>query len=942
MEYKDSLNLPKTDFKMKANLPNNEPKKLQFWNENNIYQKLTDKNKDGEKFIFHDGPPYANGDIHYGHILNKILKDFVIKYKNMSGKQTKVINGWDCHGLPIELQVDKKIKKKKREMTKQQLIEKYREYAITQVNNQKEQFKRLGVFSDWNITYKTMDFQYEAQIVREFGKIAEKGALYKGKKPVHWCSSCVTALAEAEIEYDDHTSFSVYVKFKLNYEFEGVEELKGKDLYVVIWTTTPWTLPANMGISLNPKFEYSVIELDGEYLIMATDLIEAVKADAELEGEYRTVHKFKGNLLDNETCDHPFINRKSLIMNGDHVTLEAGTGCVHTAPGHGMDDYIIGLKYGLDVFNPVDNYGKYTDDYPEMKGVKISEANKTIETMMHEKGILLNKPGKRIRHSYPHCWRCGNPVIFRATKQWFIPMDGEFKLREKTLKEIKNVEWIPKWGEDRINGMISNRPDWCISRQRTWGIPIPVFYCENEECDTEVLDVNIINKVADAFEKEGIAAWYNHDTEYFLGEGYKCKKCGGTHFRKEKDILDVWFDSGVSYAAVMENMQHETEKIDLYLEGSDQHRGWFHSSLLTSMITRNHAPYKKVLTHGFVMAADGKKLSKKLKNYEPPQRFINTQGVEILRLWVAAEDYRNDTRFGQEIIKRIKEAYRKFRNTMRYALSNLYDFNIAENEVKYGDMHPLDKWAMNKINGFVKKVIDAYENYEFHLIYYYMNELCAADLSSFYFSIIKDTLYVEAPDSPRRRGIQTVLFHIADKMAKLLAPVMSFTAEEIYQSIPNVADKKESVFLEDLPVFDTNIHDDELLSTMTELRKVKDEVQKELEKMRKDKIIGQNLDARVEILLPENVNFDILLQKGAQFNEFLSEIALFLIVSDVKIVTEADSSFVDTEMEGLKIKVAKAEGEKCERCWTWHVDTNKNKDFENTCPRCAAVMKEIS
>ncbi len=935
MEYKNTLNLPKTAFKMKANLPNTEPKRLKFWDDLNLYNKLIEKNKDNEKFVFHDGPPYANGDIHYGHILNKVLKDFVLKYKNMTGKQTKVIMGWDCHGLPIELQVDKKLGKKKREMSKSQIIDECRKYATKQIANQKEQFKRLGILSDWNLTYHTMDFKYEAGIVREFGKMAKTGVLFKGDKPVHWCPSCVTALAEAEIEHDDHTSLSVYVKFVLNYDFKDVAELAGKETKIVIWTTTPWTLPANLGISLHPRLEYAVIKHDGEYLIMAKELIEKVKVDAEL-GDYEIIHTFLGSLLDKETAQHPFIDRKSLIMNGDHVTLEAGTGCVHTAPGHGMDDYIIGQKYGLEPFNPVDNYGKYNELYPEMQGVKYTVANAQIEEMMVEKGVLLNKPGKRIKHSYPHCWRCSKPVIFRATPQWFIALDGKFGLRKKALTKIPEVEWIPKWGESRINGMIENRPDWCISRQRTWGIPIPTFYCN--ECDTDIVDQDAIEKVAQSFETEGINAWHNHDVDYFLGD-HTCK-CGSKSFRKETDILDVWFDSGVSYATVMENMQGEDLPVDLYLEGSDQHRGWFHSSLLTSLISRDKAPYKKVITHGFVMASNGKKLSKKLKNYELPQKFINRNGVELLRLWVSAEDYKNDTRFGQQIIDRIKESYRKFRNTTKYALSNLYDFNYDTDAISTEEMHPLDKWAMMKLNRFTKNVIDAYENYEFHLIYYNMNDFISSDLSAFYFSIIKDTLYVEGADSLRRRSIQTVLFSIVRDISKLLAPVMSFTSEEIYQVLPAFNDKKESVFLDELPKYDSSLENEETLEEISKLRKVRDAVQKELEKMRKDKLIGQNLDAKVEILFPEGYSTKVLEGTTDVFSKFLSEFGLFLIVSDVKIVDSADDSFVDTDIEGLKIKVAKADGAKCERCWTWSVTVGKNEIHPTCCERCASVVTE--
>ncbi len=936
MDYKDTLNLPQTKFAMKANLPENEPKKLVFWDENQIYEKLVKQNSGKNPFLFHDGPPYANGDIHYGHILNKVLKDIVLKYKNMSGNETKIIMGWDCHGLPIELQVDKKIGKAKRDMSKAEILKECRLYATEQISNQKEQFKRLGVFSNWDYRYHTMDFSYEAQIIREFGKIAEKKVLYKGKKPVHWCPSCVTALAEAEIEYDDHTSFSVYVTFKLNYSFP---ELDGRDVYIVIWTTTPWTLPANLGISLHPDYEYVVIESKGKLLVFAKDLLESVGKDIDL-GDYKILHQFKGKELDRETCDHPFIDRKSLIMNGTHVTLEAGTGCVHTAPGHGMDDYIIGLQYGLDVFNPVDQYGKYTEDFPEMQGVSIKEANKLIEDKMAEMGVLLNEKGKRVKHSYPHCWRCSNPIIFRATEQWFIPMDSEFALREKALKEIKKVEWIPKWGEDRINGMIENRPDWCISRQRLWGIPIPVFYCQ--ECGLEVVEPKFISKVADAFENEGIEAWHNHEASFFMEDGYKCSKCGSKEFRKESDILDVWFDSGVSYAAVMEKMQGVELPVDLYLEGSDQHRGWFHSSLLTSVITRDKAPYKKVLTHGFVMADDGKKLSKKLKNFEAPAVFINKNGVEILRLWVASEDYRNDTRFGPTIITRIQESYRKFRNTARYALSNLYDFNLESNDVEltpYSELHFLDRWTLSKLSLFTDRVLKAYENYEFHMIYYYLNELCAADLSAFYFSIIKDPLYADRVDGARRRSIQTVLFYIVDTLSRVLAPILSFTAEEIYGETPNYKDKKESVFLAGFPEIHKDWIDNNLMKQIDSFSEIRDAIQKELEKARRDKIIGQNLDAKVELFSNSKYDFSVFNETGSVYRDFDFEIASYFIVSQFKVVDSKGDDFVETDVKDLFVKVGKADGGKCERCWTYSTKLGTLENHPDLCPRCSEVIE---
>ena len=725
MDYKETLNLPVTEFPMRGNLPQREPEMLARWEALELNRELEAADAGRPRFILHDGPPYANGHIHIGHALNKILKDLVIKSKRMQGFYTPYVPGWDCHGLPIELKVDQELGAKKREMSKAQVRKECRAYAEKWITTQSAEFQRLGIFGDWEHPYLTMTTRYEAATARELARFAERGGLYKGKKPVHWCPSCVTALAEAEVEYADHTSPSIYVKFPFVDELPAeLAELAGKPLSFVIWTTTPWTIPANLAVCLHPELPYVAVETGGELLVMAAGLYEKVLASLGIS-DYTVRATFAAPIFEKLRCRHPFYERDSLLVLGDYVTLEAGTGCVHTAPGHGQDDYLTGLRYGLEIYNPVDDHGRYRDDVEFFAGLHVQkEANAAVSAKLAEVGALLAE-GK-VSHSYPHCWRCKKPIIFRATEQWFISMEAN-DLRGKALKHINDVQWIPHWGRERIYNMIENRPDWCISRQRTWGVPITTFYCK--KCGESLADGKVMHHVADLFEEGGSDIWFEREAKELLPAGTTCPKCGHDDFDKEQDILDVWFDSGVSHAAVLETTAKLASPADMYLEGSDQHRGWFHSSLLACVGTRDAAPYKAVLTHGFVLDENGRPMSKSMGNVVAPEKVIQKYGAEILRLWVATQDYRNDTRVGDQILQQVSEAYRRIRNTARYILGNLFDFDPVADSVPDGDLLEIDRWALSRLEGLVARVTRAYNDYEFHVLYHAVHNFCSVDLS---------------------------------------------------------------------------------------------------------------------------------------------------------------------------------------------------------------------
>ncbi|MDT8318168.1 MAG: isoleucine--tRNA ligase [bacterium] len=934
MDYKETLNLPGTAFPMKANLAGREPETLKKWEEENIYGRIRELSEGREKFILHDGPPYANGNIHIGHALNKVLKDIIVKSRQMNGFDAPYVPGWDCHGLPIELQVEKKLGKKKHELTTVEVRKLCREYAESFVDIQRDDFKRLGVFGDWERPYLTMNHEYEAAIVRELGRFMESGSLYKGKKPVHWCASCRTALAEAEVEYADHESSSIYVKFPIKSDIGAkVPELKGKKPSVVIWTTTPWTIPANMAVCLHPDFSYAAVEAQNktgkDILIIAEDLLEKCMAELGVEG-YKTVATFKGSVLENEVCSHPFLERESLVINGRHVTLEAGTGCVHTAPGHGQDDYVVGLKYGLEVYNPVNNGGVYNDDVEFFAGEHVFKANPLVIEKLEEVGALLK--ASRLKHSYPHCWRCKKPILFRATDQWFISMEKN-DLRKKALAEINSTEWIPAWGKDRIYSMVENRPDWCLSRQRAWGVPVTAFRCSS--CEEMVMDSEIVEKIAAMVEKESSDVWFAKDAAELLPEGFKCPSCGGSDFEKEKDILDVWFDSGVSHSAVLEQREELGSPADLYLEGSDQHRGWFHSSLLASVGTRGRAPYKMVLTHGFVVDKKGKKMSKSAGNVIAPQDVIKKYGADILRLWVSAEDYSDDIKISEENLTRISDAYRRIRNTARYILGNLGEFDRKKDALPYAELEELDRWALHRLNILIGKVQNAYESFEFHQIYHAVHNFCSIDMSAFYLDILKDRLYCSGSLSEWRRSAQTVLFEIIDAIVKLMAPVISFTAEEIWSHMPAFEGKEPSVHMTRLPEPKKEWSDEALAERWGRLIQIRGEVSKALELARRDKVIGHSLDAGVVV------------EAGDELSDFLRsfepELNRIFIISKASIAAldGKTPTYESEEIEGLKIAVSSASGEKCERCWNYDDSTGSNVKNLKVCSRCYEVVKEI-
>lgn len=923
-DYNSTLNLPKTDFPMRAGLPKSEPQFLEKWEKENLYEKVLEKNKNNPKYVVHDGPPYANGDIHMGHALNKILKEFVVRYKNMTGFFSPFVPGWDTHGLPTELKARAKAGvKSSGEISTAELRDLCKEFVLNYVDDQRNQFKRLGILADWNNPYITLQKEYEAKQIEVFAEMADKGYIYRGLKPVYWCPDCQTALAEAEIEYSNDKCYSVYVKFALADDYGKLSSM-GADVsktYFVIWTTTTWTLPANVAICVGPKFNYALLKCGDEYYVMAEELCKSVMETAGIES-YEVIGSIKGSELEFMKAQHPFLDRESLVILGDHVTLESGTGCVHTAPGHGVDDFEVCRKYKeLPIVVPVDKSGVLTAEAGIFEGLSVEKANKPIADYLKETGDLLAT--KKIEHQYPHCWRCKQPILFRATEQWFCSID---KFKDKAVEEIKKVNWVPSWGEDRITSMVKERRDWCISRQRKWGVPIPIFFCK--ECGKPLIDKNLILKVADLFRKEGSNSWFTKSTEEILGDAPVCKKCSSHNFRKETDIMDVWFDSGTSHLSVCKQRPELKYPADLYLEGADQYRGWFQSSLLTAVAISGMAPYKNVVTHGWVVDGEGRKQSKSLGNGIEPQTVIDKYGADILRLWVSSADYHADMRISNEILKQLSESYRKIRNTARYILGNLYDFNPDKDMVRLNDILPFDKWAISKLNKVIAKVRKAYKEFEFYQVYHSIYNFCVVDMSNFYLDVLKDRLYVEKSDSLSRRAAQTTIYLILDSLLRLLCPILAFTTEEIWQCMPHRSrDNKDAVLLNDMPnEHEINV-DDEFNKTWDILGLIREDVKKVLEVARKDKIIGSSLEAKV-IIYCNGAKYDLL----ASLKESLKEI---FIVSAVEIEKSGEGKFTGEKNTDVTITVEKAAGEKCERCWSYSEDVSDN---EKICNRCRKIL----
>ncbi len=924
MDYKKTLNLPKTDFAMKANLAKREPKILEKWKRMDLYHKLREAAKDRPRYILHDGPPYANGHIHLGTALNKILKDMIVKSRQFMGYDSVYVPGWDCHGLPIEHQVEKELGAQKLSMSQLELRHHCRAYAEKYIDIQRQEFKRLGVVGDWENPYLTMAYDYEATIARELGKFISQGSVYKSKKPIYWCSSCRTALAEAEVEYEGHESPSIYVKFPLIDDLsQRVSNLDSKKVFVIIWTTTPWTIPANLAIALHPDFHYAVVAFGDEAWIIADELVDEVMAKAEIS-DYGILARLSAADLEGMKCTHPFIDRESVLVQAPYVTLDVGTGCVHTAPGHGREDFETALRYGLDIYSPVDDDGCFTEDVAYFASQFVFDANSGVKEKIAEAGNLVRE--ETITHSYPHCWRCKEPVIFRATEQWFISMESN-GLREKALESIeKEVEWLPAWGQERIYGMIANRPDWCISRQRAWGVPITVFYCQ--ECSEILASPEVLEYVVSRFAQEGADIWFSEETANLLPPQATCSKCGGSTFAKEMDILDVWFESGVSYAAVLEPREDLRSPADLYLEGSDQHRGWFHSSLLASVGTRGHAPYQNVLTHGFVVDGSGRKMSKSLGNVIVPDEVIEKYGAEILRLWVAAEDYRDDIRISEEILQRLSEAYRRIRNTCRFLLGNLSDFDPEQDRVEVASMESLDRWALHRLQRLVRKVVQAYERFEFHKIYHAIHNFCVVDLSAFYLDVLKDRLYVSAATSGQRRSAQTALFEIAVTLVRLMAPILAFTAEEVWEHIPSFPGKSESVHLELKPEVVAAYEDEALDEQWNRILAIRAEVNRALELARKNGEVGHSLDAEITLGVSGE-----LLEHVRGFEDGLSRV---FIVSRVRLAEPGslDTGIEAVDIPGMLIQVEPSSAEKCARCWVHDATVGTHRDQPEICSRC--------
>lgn len=929
-EYKNTLNLPQTTLAMRANATVRELEIQKFWEENNIYEKMIAERDKTNSFVLHDGPPYLSSEkIHVGTAMNKILKDILIKYKSQKGFYAPYVPGYDGHGLPIENAVVKNIKGGRHAISEVELRAKCREFAHKNLKGQESEFKRLGVLGNWENPYLTIDPEYEAEQVRVFGEMYKKGYIEKGLKPVYWCAACETALAEAEVEYADHTSTSIYVRFK--FDDESVKKISSilnnangnKDVYAIIWTTTPWTIPSNMAISMHPRFEYTFFEYKNDVYVAAQELLASFLKDVEWdEADIKVLGTCVGQDLELLATKHPLVDRKSPIILGEHVTLDAGTGSVHTAPGHGLEDYEVGCKYNIDVFSPLDGSGIWTETVgiPELVGVPYYKGNSMVIEMLQKCGALLQQ--QDIQHSYPHCWRCKKPVIYRATPQWFVKVD---KFRDKALEAIHGVKWIPASGENRIGNMVESRTDWCISRQRAWGVPIPIFYCE--DCGEVICDDRTIENVARIFEEESSDAWVKYSAEELLPEGYVCPKCGKKHFKKEKDIMDVWFDSGVSWRAVVEKRSEELghTPVDMYLEGSDQHRGWFQSSLLTSIATQGKAPYKQVLTHGFVFGEDGRKMSKSLGNYIRPDDIIKNYGADILRLWAASVDYRNDIKIGNNIVGQLTEIFKKTRNTARFLIGNLFDFDPNSDYVEYDELKNIDKFALHKLNKLIAEVTEAFENYEFYKYFQSLQNFAAVDLSSFYLDIVKDRLYTAGKKSLSRRACQTVLFENLMALVKILAPVMPHQAEDIWQNVPEVQrGGLVSILLSDWPVVNEKWNNPELEADFTKILKSREVVSRAIEPLRADKKVGSSLEVAVTVKADD----DSVLKANEK------DLADIYIVSQANLADEKPSDVLNEySEEGYTVWVTKAHGEKCTRCWKY-----RELNEDGICPDCADAI----
>ncbi len=947
-DLKSTINLPKTDFPMKANLPQNEPKMLAHWEQEKLYDRIRAARKGSPAYILHDGPPYTSGPIHLGTAMNKCLKDFIVKSKTMSGFDAPYVPGWDCHGLPIEIKVDKELGGKKLQMPALSVRNACRKYAQKYLDLMTGQFKRIGVFGRWERPYSTMNPQYESVVLRTFYSFYENNFVYKGLRAVYWCMHDETALAEAEVEYENHTSPSIWVKYALADDPAKIDPaLAGKKVSTIIWTTTPWTLPASMAVAFHPSEEYVALQSAGEVFIVASKLANDVIAKCGL-ADPRPLAHFPGRHLERLNFQHPFLDRKILGVLADYVTMDTGTGVVHTAPSHGAEDFVTGVKYGLDATSNVDEKGILRNGLPEYDGKRVWEANQPILDLVRSRGALLHS--EKTEHSYPHCWRCHNPVIFRATEQWFIsmetPMPGRGRgsenatLRTHTLEQIKHVKWDPAWGEERLSNMVQTRPDWCISRQRVWGVPIAVFLCES--CGKPLNDPAVNKKVVELFARAGADSWFTPESDTLLPAGTKCPHCAGTKFEKETDIFDVWLESGASYLALVAADPEFPWPSDLYLEGGDQYRGWFQSSLLCAMGTHGTPPYKHVVTPGWTLDENHQAMSKSRGNDVDPVDIAGRLGGEIVRLWVASIDFREDVVGSEALMQRIGDNYKKIRNTFRYVLSNLYDFDPTKDGVPFDQMEALDQYMLRQTCAFAADVRNSYDEFAFHKIYHRVNNFCIVDLSAFYFDVLKDRLYISAPNSSARRSAQTALWKIGETLVRAVAPIMSFTAEEVWRYLPKTANREESVhlstFFGDENIVgilstdqESDLRGDPQERAWTQLRSVRDEVLKALEEARNNKLIGTGLEAQVQLTAAEPL-YTLLKHHETQLR-------YLFIVSHVETRLAASP---DGGADGVKVEVKKADGQKCDRCWNYSTHVGEDKTYPTVCERCSAVLKEIS